>query len=197
MFNAGLFRYVRDACDSSIKIIRQILRVDSCQIHSKCIPAEETLNEDFSALDVDDESPQSLLNMDEEEEEEEDKKKLRKRKQDKKVKSANPSTSPTSSPSKRPKRGRTVSAPGSVLDEDNVSTSPMPNTNNDAPDKEDPMANIPPASEVISLIESHRKGVRAHGLLQFVLWRETLKKVEKDKDTKKGTKTRLRRTTII
>ena len=93
--------------------------------------------------------------------------------------------------SKRAKRGRTLSAPSGSLDEDQEEDF----------DKEDLVSKIPPASEVISLIESHRKGVRAHGLLQFVLWRETLKKVEKDNHRdptgKKCVKNRLRRTTII
>jgi hypothetical protein len=58
-----------------------------------------------------------------------------------------PPTSPTGSPSKRPRRGRTMSGP------------PKP--------KESPA--------ILDIMEKKKKGVRHHGLLQFVLWRESIK----------------------
>ncbi len=164
-------RHVREACNAIVGHVKEILNVAVCnRSHQRHDDSEEISNavaamkthdedddedeDDFEEVAMDDDD-----DADEAHQERQSQLQLGKRK---KTKTTTPPTSPTSSPTKRPRHGRTLSAP--VVGNNEV------------------MATQPSISpqEAIEMLENHRKGIRAHGLLKFVLWREALKAAEKE-----------------
>ena len=162
-------QYVRDAIDTLVQLVYDMLNVRNCKRHqgSPPSPTEEyrndsdfgqTFEEEDMCLGVASLRTNDDVTMDTDTDEVSDEKEnwsSRKRKQ---LRNENKTviTSPTSSPSKRPRRSRSTSAPAINLD-----------------------------AQALALLESKRKVVRNNGLRQFVLWREALK-AEKDRVGEEG-----------
>ncbi len=155
--------YVRDATDSLVQLVCDLMGVGECARHEVSDRAIVDVLENMMREKEDEEiisRKVATLNTqeDSDEEEEEEEKLSRKRKSCKNKTAPNSppatnSTSPTSSPSKRPRmRGRTMSGPVGRGELD----------------------------VCLKLLETKKKGARTNGLRQYVLWREAYR-AEKDR----------------